>query len=121
MSDPFPAIDLADICVLCSETEGLSNVIIEYMLAGKPVICTDVGGNAELVLPGKTGELVACNSVEGFGTAIASLLDDPARAASYGREGRLRTSELFTASAMIGHHTSLYRELAESSLSNSAR
>ena len=121
MSDPFPAIDLADICVLCSETEGLSNVIIEYMLAGKPVICTDVGGNAELVLPGKTGELVACNSVEGFGQAIASLLDDPARAASYGREGRLRTSELFTASAMIEHHSSLYRELAESSSSNSAR
>jgi len=35
--------------VICSDSEGLSNSIMEYMAAGLPVVATDVGGNPELV------------------------------------------------------------------------
>jgi len=38
-----------DIGVLCSDREGLSNAIMEYMACGLPVIATSVGGNGELV------------------------------------------------------------------------
>ncbi len=52
LADPMPAIVSADVCLLVSETEGLSNSIIEYMVAARPVVCTNVGGNAELVADG---------------------------------------------------------------------
>jgi L-malate glycosyltransferase len=38
-----------DIGVLCSDKEGLSNAILEYMACGLPVVATDAGGNRELV------------------------------------------------------------------------
>src|SRR5439155_6863799 len=44
--------------VLCSETEGLSNAVIEGMAASLPMIVTDVGGNPELVRDGVSGLVV---------------------------------------------------------------
>jgi glycosyltransferase involved in cell wall biosynthesis len=38
-----------DAGVLCSDREGLSNAILEYMACGLPVVATSVGGNVELV------------------------------------------------------------------------
>lgn len=46
VSDYLPHLDVG---VLCSDREGLSNAIMEYMAAGLPVIATAVGGNVELV------------------------------------------------------------------------
>ena len=43
--------------VLCSESEGLSNALMEYLGTGIPVVCTDTGGNPELVTDGKNGYL----------------------------------------------------------------
>ena len=47
-----------DVAVLCSESEGFSNAIIEYMADARPVVCTDTGGNPELVRDGVNGYLV---------------------------------------------------------------
>ena len=44
--------------VLATFNEGLSNSIMEYMMLGKPVVTTDVGGSREIVLDGFTGFLV---------------------------------------------------------------
>lgn len=41
--------------VMPSRTEGLPLVIVEAMMAGRPVITTDVGGNKELLKEGETG------------------------------------------------------------------
>ena len=114
MTDPMPVIALADACVLCSETEGLSNVVIEYMLAGKAVVCTSVGGNPELVLEGQTGRLVPVGDVARLASALTDVLSDAPRARQWGEAARQRALRLFDASAMIASHQQLYEALARS-------
>ena len=46
-----------DIGILCSESEGFSNTVIEYLQAGLPVICSNVGGNPEIIDHGVSGYL----------------------------------------------------------------
>lgn len=114
MTDPMPVIALADACVLCSETEGLSNVVLEYMRAGKPVVCTAVGGNPELVLDGQTGRLVPVGDVVRLSGALTDVLADPVRARHWGEAAKQRALELFGVSGMIERHQQLYEALAAS-------
>jgi L-malate glycosyltransferase len=110
--DPMPLVQAADVCVLCSETEGLSNTVIEYMLAGKPAVCTDVGGNGELVEEGRTGYLVPVADAAMLGARIGELLEDHARAAAFGAAARARANELFAPQTMLRMHEALYTSLA---------
>ena len=67
----YYVVQLFDIGVLTSESEGLSNVLIEYALAGKPAVAFDVGGNREVVVDGETGFVVP----DGDEAQVASKLD----------------------------------------------
>ena len=66
----------ADVFVLNTGYEGLSHVIIEAMLAGLPVITTDVGGNPELVEHQKSGWLVRHGDKEELKRTIKEALFD---------------------------------------------
>ena len=113
IADPAPLIRLADVCLLCSETEGLSNVVIEYMLSGKPVVCTNVGGNAELIVDGVCGRVVAAGDVVALASAISELLNGTDLARDWGEAARKRAIELFTpASRMVDSYQHLYEHLA---------
>lgn len=100
-----------DVSVLCSTSEGLSNVIMESMTAGKPVVATRVGGNPELVQDGVTGLVVPPADSAALGEAIGALLDDPARAAAMGAAARQIAEERFSVRTMIGAHEKLYARL----------
>lgn len=62
--------------VLCSDSEGVSNALLEYMLCGCASIATRVGGNREVLLDGETGILVAPDSVEALADAILKMIED---------------------------------------------
>lgn len=66
-----------DIGIICSDSEGLSNAIIEYMFTGVTVVATSVGGNPELVTHGKTGLLVPPKDAKALASAIESLIQNP--------------------------------------------
>ena len=100
-------------CVLTSESEGLSNAIIEYSLAGRAVICSETGGNPELVVHGETGLLYPMGDVEALAMEMDKLLSDPELCEQMGRAGRRRSTELFAPASMISAHEALYRELLE--------
>ena len=65
-----------DVSVLISGSESLSNVILESMAAGVPVVATNVGGNPELVKDGKTGLLVPPGDENMLVQAMAHLVRD---------------------------------------------
>jgi len=112
VTDPMPLIVSADVCLLVSQTEGLSNSIIEYMAAARPVVCTNVGGNAELVAEGKTGHLAAVGDIDQLAASIVQLLRDSQQARAFGKEGQRRALEMFSPATMVAQHADLYSGLA---------
>jgi len=111
IADPMPVIAASDIGVLVSETEGLSNTLIEYMLASLPIVCTDVGGNSELVTDREQGFIVPVGDTEAMAAALLKLLRDPELARRLGASGKRRAVQEFSSESMVASHEVLYREL----------
>jgi glycosyltransferase involved in cell wall biosynthesis len=101
----------SDVFVLPSLYEGLPLSILEAMAAGKPVVATQVGGTAEVVLAGETGLLVPPSDSTALATAIRSVVTDRAFAQRLGSRGRVRVEREFSTAVMLRQVTSLYTEL----------
>ena len=111
MADVVPVVQHFTIGVLCSESEGLSNAVIEYMWLGKPSVCTDVGGNPEIVRDGDTGFLVKPFDVPSLADRIDRLLAEPTTRTVMG--GRARTvAQRLTTRRMTELHMDVYERLA---------
>jgi glycosyltransferase involved in cell wall biosynthesis len=100
-----------DVFVLPSHMEGMSNALLEAMAAGRPVVATDVGGNAEVVVDGVTGRLVPPREPGRLAAAMLELLNDPARASAMGAAGRARVEGHYSARLMVHRMEDLYRDL----------
>lgn len=109
--DARDLLKLADICVLPSLSEGMSNAILEYMAAGKPVVATSVGGNPELVQDGQNGILVDKENVEQLRDALASLVANPSQRAAMGGQGRKRIEQEFTMARMVQKYEGIYAQI----------
>jgi len=120
-SDAEDLIADFDVGVLCSESEGFSNAIIEYLRAGKPVVCTRTGGNPEIVQDEVNGHLVGVGDVDALADRIAGLLAEPDRRARLGAEGRRLVEERFGLSVMLDRYEELYSSLLEPGLRRTAR
>jgi glycosyltransferase involved in cell wall biosynthesis len=87
--DPGPAYAAADVVVLASRGgDSMPAVLIEAGLRALPVVSTRVEAIPEIVLDGETGRVVAVDALGELSDAIASLLDSPATASSYGAAAR---------------------------------
>jgi glycosyltransferase involved in cell wall biosynthesis len=102
-----------DVSVLSSTNEGFSNVIMESMAAGKPVVATNVGGSKEMVADGVTGYLVPPADSNSMAEAIMALLQNPDKAVAMGVAGNKIVQEKFTVEAMVKKYEKLYFSLLE--------
>jgi glycosyltransferase involved in cell wall biosynthesis len=98
---------------LGSGYEGQSNALMEAMLAGIPVVATDIAGNRDLVLPEQTGFLVPVGNAGEFARKTHRLLDDRELAGRLGAAGRKRMLDEFSVEKMVTRHAELYRELMQ--------
>lgn len=112
LTDPMPVIEASDFGVLCSETEGFSNSLLEYLAAGLPAVATDVGGNPELVTDGRNGFLVPAHNPGSLAAAFAKFAAEPEQRVSMGQAGRRRVESGFSPRAMTDAHASIYRAMA---------
>ncbi len=109
----IPAVLAAmDVAVLTSDSEGLSNVILEAMAAGLPAVAYDVGGNAELV-NGQRGALVAAGDEAGFADAVERILADAALRRQMGANARQFVEEKFGLEGVRKQYLQLYGTLLQ--------
>lgn len=101
----------SDVAVQCSLTENLGGTI-EALLMERPVVATRVGGMPEAVRDEETGLLVPPANPDALAAAILRLLADRISGAAWGRAGRKRMLERFTAARTANDIDALYRGLA---------
>ncbi len=100
-----------DVAVLCSESEGFSNSIIEYMRCLVPVVCNDVGGNSEIVEHNVTGYLVEPFNIEELADKICMMLRHPEEARRMAKKADAFVSELCDYDKMINTHLAVYESI----------
>lgn len=75
--NPYPWIAGADLLVLCSDHEGMPNVLLEALLLDTPVVSTDCpSGPREVMQDGKYGRLVPCGDVAALAAAMHEALGE---------------------------------------------
>lgn len=82
-----PFYEAADIFICPSDTEGLSNVILEAMAFSIPVIATNVGGNPEIITDKINGLLVPSKNADALADAIQFLASQPEMRRKLGSSG----------------------------------
>ena len=101
-----------DVAVLTSDSESLSNVLLEAMAAGLPVVAYRVGGNSELVNE-ERGVLVPAGDEEGFAAAVLRLLASPAMRLQLGQNGRKFAQENFSLECTLARYEACYETLLD--------
>lgn len=102
-----------DLFVLPSLAEGICNTILEAMASGLPVIATEVGGNPDLVTPGKTGALVPAGTPAALAEAIRNALAHPGARKRMGQAARIRAEAAFSMDAMVAGYLGVYDSLLD--------
>jgi glycosyltransferase involved in cell wall biosynthesis len=111
--DPTPLYHAADIAVLASQTESLSNFLIETQLHGVPAVAYDVVGVGECFAPDRSGFLIANRDQAGFISALDRLIREPALRQRFSAQGRRHARAHFVPEHQVQAHLNLFRELAK--------
>jgi len=100
-----------DLFVLTSLFEGLPRVVLQAMAASVPVVATDTGGVAEVILDGETGRLVPPGDPAAAAEAIVALARDGDTRRRLAASARSRLGEEFTSRRMVSDLEDLYDEV----------
>ncbi|WP_169976553.1 glycosyltransferase family 4 protein [Tautonia rosea] len=111
VSDPAAYLRAADVFVLPSVAEGMSNSLLEAMATGLPCIASKIGGNVDLFEVGPSGVLVPLNDPRGWAEAIRSFLDNPDFARTLGQHALQRVESEFALPIVVDRYEELYRKL----------
>jgi len=111
VNDVNPYLSAADIFVLPSLAEGISNSLLEAMASGLACIATRVGGTPEVL--GTAGILIEPNDVERLATELLNLANNPSEIARMGSLAYQRILNEYDFSSVGQRYLKLYEELAK--------
>ncbi len=108
-SDVPELVRALDVLLLPSWEEPFGRALIEAMALRVPVLATEVGGPAEIVLDGRGGYLLPPREPRAWAQAIRRIADDPEHARELGDAGRGCVEQRFT----VERHVAAMREIYE--------
>jgi glycosyltransferase involved in cell wall biosynthesis len=100
-----------DLGILCSDTEGFPNVILEYMALGVPCISTDVGDVKEILEDGRAGIIVNQYDTKKFVEAIELLLYNDTLRKNLTETAKNRFLRYYTLETMCSKYQQVYHSL----------
>ena len=77
VDDVTPYHRLSDVYIFPSEHEGLPTSLLESMSSGLATVCSDIGGNNDLIFDDVTGYRVPVKDVDAYINKISYLFDNP--------------------------------------------
>jgi glycosyltransferase involved in cell wall biosynthesis len=98
-----------DVAVLASLEEGTPLALIEYGLAGRAVVATDVGEVAEVLDDGRAGRVVPPGDAAAIATAVGGLLADDGARADLGARLARRVEERYSVERLLERWEDVYR------------
>ena len=101
---------ISDIAILLSDNEAVPLAMIEAGLAGLPVIATNVGSMADVVIDGVNGILTS-TKIEEIAAALIRLAEQPKLREEMGIAGQNLARSRFSAQAMVSAHQEIYSQL----------
>ncbi|WP_138436303.1 glycosyltransferase [Marinobacter shengliensis] len=107
-SDVSGCLPAFDIGLLCSDSEGFSNSIVEYMRAGLPVVCSSVGGNPEAIEHGVSGYLYNVGNTTMLAGYLGQLVSDANLRKQMGSAALVSSEVRFSSEVMVEQHQDLY-------------
>lgn len=110
--DVLQLLQVFDVAVSSSLSEGLSNALIEAAASGLPIVATNVGGNPEIVHDGTNGFLVPAMDSSALCSAITRILDDGVHATDMGRQARAIVETGFSLHQVIDEYHQLFTKNA---------
>ena len=111
-ADVVARLQAADVFLLASLSEGISNAVLEGMACGLPVVTTAVGGMAEAVDDGVEGFVVPSRDAAAMAEALSALWLDPELRRRMGAAGRMRVQRDFCLSDQADAFVDLFRSVA---------
>ena len=111
VTNPADYLRAADLFVLPSVAEGMSNSLLEAMATALPCVVSGIGGNTDLITDGQTGRLVGEATAPAWSKALLELLADPAVAHRLGTAARRRVDEEFALRVVVDRYLEVYRSL----------
>jgi glycosyltransferase involved in cell wall biosynthesis len=105
---PQDVLRALDVYVLSSTSEGMNLTLLEAMATALPIVATAVGGNAEVVLDGRTGLLVPPSNPAALAEAMLRLAQDERCRADFGAQSRQRAEESYSQAATLRAYERLY-------------
>jgi glycosyltransferase involved in cell wall biosynthesis len=100
----------ASVIVVPSRWESLGYVVLEAMIAARPIVASRVGGIPEVIRHGETGLLVDPEDTGGWAQAIIALLTDHERARQMGIRAREDALDRFDPATIAAQRETIYRE-----------
>lgn len=101
--------------VVASRLESQSYALLEAMLQGCPVVCTDAGGCSESVTDGVTGLLAKSGDSQSFAEKISAMVNSPEAAAAMGNAARRYVLEEHSTDKVTKRSIALYEQVVRSS------
>jgi len=109
VADELRQLDILVHASITSEPFGL--VVVEGMMAAKPVVATRGGGVLEIVEDGESGLLVPMGDADAMAAALRFLLQNPDRARQMGHSARRRVQQNFTIELTVQRVQTVYDDL----------
>jgi len=108
-SNVAPLMRACRLLVLPSRYEGMPNVVLEAMAAGRPVVCSDIEGSKQLLGHARESQVFRTGNSEAMKNLVEQFLSDEDLSEKIGEDNQARARNDFSVAAMVDAYRGFYR------------